>query len=113
MITARFGLKRSIHESASATLKWLGCGRIANASKIQTSRFPRRGQLSGGEVVDIGRIGGIADAIAQRGNVAVLHEMRKRSIGPPLPSMVRAFPASIECWSGSADSSLPGGDMKQ
>ena len=69
VITARFGLKRSIHDSASATLKWLGCAGITQpVDDPEIEVFQERPALFG-NVVEIGRVGGIAHAITERGNV--------------------------------------------
>ena len=67
VMTARFGLKRSIQDSASLTLKWLGCAGIAQpVDDPEIEIFQRRPALAR-ECRDVGRVGGIADAIAERG----------------------------------------------
>ena len=71
VMTARFGLKRSIQDSASSMLKWLVYGRgVAQAVDDPEIKIFQGPPTLARDVVEIGRVGGIPDAIAQRGNVA-------------------------------------------
>ena len=85
VMTARRGLKRSIHDSASLTLKWLGCARIAQpVDDPEIEVFQKRPAL-GRDVADIRRIGGVANPVSKRRDVAVLHDERRKRHRSPLP----------------------------
>ena len=48
------------------------------------------------DVVEIGRVGGVPDTIAQRGNVAVVNQKGGKLYRAALPFGLRLSPASIE-----------------
>ena len=82
---ARLGLMRSIQAKASSRLKWLGCGVLRSASTIQTSSPARAAMLSGGRLLDVGRVRQIAEAEAERRDIAVLLQHRQDRNRASLP----------------------------
>ena len=108
------GLSRSIQSSASATLRWLGCGLSRSASTIQTSRPSSAATLSGRQAAEVAGIGQAAEAEAERGDVAVLLEDGQRGDRAALPlDRDRSGTASMRCSRTIGGYSLPGGVAKQ
>ena len=91
VMTARRGLKRSIHDSASLMLKWLGCAGIAQPVDDPEFEIFQKRPAFGRDVADIRRIGGVADPIAERRNIAVLQDERRKRHRTALPFDGAAF----------------------
>ncbi len=92
-----------------------GMRRIAQAvDDPEIEAFCSAGQLSSGMSCRSGVVGGIADAIAERGDVAVLQQEGGQFERAALPSMPSGFrrPRSNAA-SGSADSRCPPAMTKQ
>ena len=97
VMTARFGLKRSIQDSASLMLKWLACGGVAQAIDDPEIEIFQGAPALARDVAEVGRVGGIADAIAERGMLPCCDQEGRQRHRTALALMVWLSPASIAC----------------
>ena len=74
VMTDRFGLKRSIQRKRVADAEVARMRRVTQPVDDPEIEILDRAPARRGNVADVGRIGGIRDAIAERRDVAVLHD---------------------------------------
>ncbi len=76
VMTARFGLNRSIHDKCITQAEVAGMRRVSQRVDDPQIEIFQRAPALARDVADIGRVRGVADAIAECRYVAVLQEER-------------------------------------